>query len=87
MFVLFKIKTYFSFRDFLKNKIPMPVNECRYMFGCALESDLEADECFIQYQVVDDKGKPLKVPKFETVVGRVIVTKNPWCVLVFLFFS
>ncbi|CAF1424261.1 unnamed protein product [Rotaria sp. Silwood1] len=64
-------------QDLLKNKIPMPVNECRYMFGCAIESSLEPGKCFIRYQVVDDDGQPLKTPRFETVVGRVIVTKNP----------
>ncbi|CAF1118346.1 unnamed protein product [Rotaria sordida] len=61
----------------LKNKLPLPVNECRYMFGCAFESVLEPGQCFIRYQIVDDDGKPLKEPRFETVVGRVIVTKNP----------
>ncbi|CAF4720264.1 unnamed protein product [Rotaria sp. Silwood1] len=61
----------------LKNKLPLPVNECRYMFGCAFESGLEPGQCFIRYQIVDDDGKPLKEPRFETVVGRVIVTKNP----------
>ncbi|CAF3170689.1 unnamed protein product [Rotaria sp. Silwood2] len=64
-------------QDLLKNKIPMPVNECRYMFGCAIESSLEPGKCFIRYQVVDDDGQLLKNPRFETVVGRVIVTKNP----------
>ncbi|CAF3141033.1 unnamed protein product [Rotaria sp. Silwood2] len=61
----------------LKNKLPLPVNECRYMFGCAFETVLEPGQCFIRYQSVDNDGKPLKEPRFETVVGRVIVTKNP----------
>ncbi|CAF4813375.1 unnamed protein product, partial [Rotaria sp. Silwood2] len=34
-------------------------------------------QCFIRYQVVDDNGKPLKNPEFKTVVGPVIITKNP----------
>ncbi|CAF5149225.1 unnamed protein product, partial [Rotaria sp. Silwood1] len=29
-------------QDLLKNKLPLPVNECRYMFGCTLESKLKA---------------------------------------------
>ncbi|CAF4060399.1 unnamed protein product [Rotaria sordida] len=53
------------------------MNECRYMFGCTLESKLESGQCFIRYQVVDDDGKPLKNPEFKTVVGPVIITKNP----------
>jgi len=69
---------FFYYRDLLKNKLPLPVNECRYMFGCALESKLEPGQCFIRYQVLDDNGKPRKDQKFETVVGQVIVTKNPW---------
>ncbi|CAF5062283.1 unnamed protein product, partial [Rotaria sp. Silwood1] len=64
-------------QDLLKNKLPLPVNECRYMFGCTLESKLKAGQCFIRYQVVDDDGKPLRKPEFKTVVGSVIITKNP----------
>ncbi|CAF1324424.1 unnamed protein product [Rotaria sp. Silwood1] len=63
--------------DLLKNKLPLSVNECRYMFGCAFESVLGPGQCFIRYQVVDKDGKPLKEPQFKTVVGPVIVTKNP----------
>ncbi|CAF2732560.1 unnamed protein product [Rotaria sp. Silwood2] len=64
-------------QNLLKNKLPLPVNECRYMFGCTLESKLESGQCFIRYQVVDVDGKPLKNPEFKTVVGPVIITKNP----------
>ncbi|CAF1332700.1 unnamed protein product [Rotaria sp. Silwood1] len=64
-------------QDMLKNKIPLPMNECRYMFGCTLESKLESGQCFIRYQVVDDNGRPLRNPEFKTVVGPVIITKNP----------
>jgi hypothetical protein len=68
----------FCFSDLLKNKIPLPVNECRYIYGCALESHLDEGQCFIRYQLLNDNGKPLSKPKFECVRGRVIVTKNPW---------
>ena len=51
------------------------MNECRYMYGCALESRLEPGQCFIRYQVVDKDGKPFENPKFETVTGQIIVTK------------
>jgi len=54
------------------------MNECRYIFGCALESKLEPGQCFIRYQTVGDDGKPLENPEFKTFVGQVIVTKNPW---------
>ncbi|CAF1034878.1 unnamed protein product [Rotaria sordida] len=64
-------------QDMLKNKIPLPMNECRYMFGCALESKLKSGQCYIRHQIVDDDGKPLKNPQFQTVVGPIIITKNP----------
>ncbi len=54
------------------------MNECRYMFGCGLESKLKPGQCFIRYQVVGDDGKPREKPEFKTVVGEIIVTKNPW---------
>ncbi|CAF3886373.1 unnamed protein product, partial [Rotaria sp. Silwood1] len=38
-------------QDMLKNKIPLPMNECRYMFGCTLESKLESGQCFMRYEV------------------------------------
>ncbi|CAF4559860.1 unnamed protein product, partial [Rotaria sp. Silwood2] len=63
--------------DLLKNKIPLPVNECRYIYGCALESQLEEGQCFIRYQILNENGKSCSNPKFECVRGRVIVTKNP----------
>lgn len=62
----------------MKNKIPLPVNECRYLFGCALESTLNEGQCFIRYQILQENGRPLNPPKFDCVRGRVIVTKNPW---------
>jgi hypothetical protein len=64
------------FRDLLKNKIPLPPNECRYMYGCAFESKLKQGTCFIRYQILNDKSLPN--PQFKCVEGRVIVTKNPW---------
>ena len=73
----FKYEVYLN-RDLLKNKLPLPVNECRYIFGCALESKLKPGQCFIRYQEVDNQGKRLEKPKFQTIVGQVIVTKNPW---------
>ena len=48
------------------------------MYGCAFESGLKPGTCFIRYQVLDENGKPLLKPQFKSVVGRVIVTKNPW---------
>ncbi|CAF3120665.1 unnamed protein product [Rotaria socialis] len=63
--------------DILKNKIPLPVNECRYIYGCALESQLQEGQCFIRYQILNENGKSCSKPKFECVRGRVIVTKNP----------
>lgn len=48
------------------------------MFGCAFESVLQAGQCFIRYEVLDKSGQQLKERQFKTVVGRVIVTKNPW---------
>ncbi|CAF1495011.1 unnamed protein product [Adineta steineri] len=63
--------------DLLKNKIPLPVNECRYLYGCALESNLEQGQCFIRYEILNDNGQSFSQPKYECVRGRVIVTKNP----------
>lgn len=69
----------FFHRALYKNKIPLPANDCRYMFGCALESKLEEGQCFIRYEVFDDNNeKPHQPPQFKTVIGPVIVTKNPW---------
>ncbi|CAF1502437.1 unnamed protein product [Rotaria sp. Silwood1] len=51
-----------NFQDLWKNRIPLPVNECRYMFGCAFESSLRPGTCFIRYQVVNDSGETLKKP-------------------------
>jgi hypothetical protein len=66
------------FRALLKNKIPLPPNECRYMYGCAFQSRLKSGTCFIRYQVLNNNGKSLANPQFKCVQGRVIVTKNPW---------
>lgn len=66
------------FSDLLKNKIPLPANECRYIYGCASESPLKEGQCFIRYEILNDSGRPFAQPKFECVRGRVIVTKNPW---------
>ncbi|UJR30133.1 hypothetical protein I4U23_017674 [Adineta vaga] len=63
--------------DILKNKIPLPVNECRYIYGCTLESQLEEGQCFLRYEVLNSHGKSLTNRKFECVRGRIIVTKNP----------
>jgi len=60
-----------------KNQIPLKANECRYIYGCALESSLEEGQCFIRYQVLSEYGRPSAKPIFECVRGRVIVTKNP----------
>ncbi|CAF0799843.1 unnamed protein product [Didymodactylos carnosus] len=57
----------------LKNQIPLPDNECRYMFGCSLESALQYGQCYIRYEVLDSDT----TKKYECVRGRVIVTKNP----------
>ena len=69
--------SYFN-RDVLKNRLPLPPNECRYIFGCSLESKLASGQCFIRYQVLDEDGQPKEKPEFRTVVGPVVVTKNPW---------
>lgn len=66
------------FRNLLDNKIPLPNNECRYMYGCAFESKLKAGTCFIRYEVLNEYGKSLTPQQFKCVEGRVIVTKNPW---------
>ncbi|CAF4337021.1 unnamed protein product, partial [Adineta steineri] len=65
-------------KDLRKNKISLPAKECRLLFGCALESELKPNQCFIRYQLLDSDEKLLKIPKFQTVIGQVIVTGNPW---------
>lgn len=62
----------------LKNKIPLPINEGRFMFGCAFENQLKAGTCFIRYQILREDGETSSEPQFASVQGRVIVTKNPW---------
>ncbi|CAF1100761.1 unnamed protein product, partial [Adineta ricciae] len=63
--------------NLLKNKIPLPVNECRYMFGCAFETKLETGTCFIRYEVLDENEKSFPNRQYKSVEGKVIVTKNP----------
>lgn len=48
------------------------------MFGCTLESKLKAGQCFIQYELLQDDGQKLENRTFKTVVGPVVITKNPW---------
>lgn len=67
-----------SSRDLLKNKFPLPFNECRYMFGCALESKLQSGQCFIRYEILNEDGNSFDTRRFQTVTGPVLVTKNPW---------
>lgn len=62
----------------LKNKIPLPMNEGRFMYGCAFENKLKAGTCFIRYQILSKDGDTSAEPQFACVQGRVIVTKNPW---------
>lgn len=69
---------FYFYRDVLKNRLPLPANECRYIFGCSLESRLAPGQCFVRYQVLDEHGKPKEQPEYQTVVGPVVVTKNPW---------
>lgn len=75
MIILFTIGFYSAL---LKNKIPLPADKGRYMFGCAFENNLQAGTCFIRYQILDENGDTLPEPQFTCVQGRVIVTKNPW---------
>ncbi|CAF1284234.1 unnamed protein product, partial [Didymodactylos carnosus] len=63
-----------SLDDIKKNKYPLPENECRYMFGCSLDSPLKPNQCFIRYEILD-KGQPTN--EFRCVTGKVIITKNP----------
>jgi hypothetical protein len=40
-----------------RNKIPLPVDEARCLFGIADETrSLKPDQCFIQYQTMDRKS-------------------------------
>jgi len=62
----------------MKNRLPLPPNECRYIFGCSLESKLKPGQCFIRYRVLNEYGLSTEIPEFRTVIGPVVVTKNPW---------
>ncbi|CAF0780750.1 unnamed protein product [Adineta steineri] len=63
---------YINAKDLLRrNKIPLPVNEARCLFGIADEArSLKEGECFIQYQTMDRKS-------YKIVTGEVLITKNP----------
>ncbi|CAF3845173.1 unnamed protein product [Rotaria sordida] len=59
--------------NLLRNKIPLPINEARNMFGVAdVTGKLEYGQCFIQYQMKTKEKTTYKVVK-----GTVLVTKNP----------
>jgi hypothetical protein len=50
--------------NLLRNKIPLPINEARNMFGVAdVTGTLKYGQCFIQYQVVTSEKKIYKVVK------------------------
>ncbi|CAF0834675.1 unnamed protein product [Adineta steineri] len=63
---------YINAKDLLRrNKIPLPVDEARCLFGIADETrSLKEGQCFIQYQTMDRKS-------YKIVTGEVLVTKNP----------
>jgi len=50
--------TYIYRKDLLRrNKIPLPVDEARCLFGIADETkSLKPGQCFIQYQTMDKKS-------------------------------
>ncbi|UJR27363.1 hypothetical protein I4U23_008655 [Adineta vaga] len=59
------------FNFLCRNRIPLPVDEARYLFGIADETNsLKEGQCFIQYQKMNRKT-------YEVVTGEVLVTKNP----------
>ena len=59
---------YFSTKeDLLRNKIPLPINEARNMFGIADETGtLEYGQVFIQYKVFDSTNQHT----YEVVTGK-----------------
>ncbi|CAF3403651.1 unnamed protein product [Rotaria sp. Silwood1] len=63
---------YLNAKDLLRcNKIPLPVDESRCLFGIADETkSLKEGQCFIQYQTMDKNF-------YKVVKGEVLVTKNP----------
>ncbi|CAF0758402.1 unnamed protein product [Adineta ricciae] len=65
-------QNYLNAKDFLcRNRIPLPVDEARCLFGIADETNsLKDGQCFIQY-------KKMGLKTYDTVKGKVLVTKNP----------
>ena len=61
----------------MKNRLPLPPNECRYIFGCSLESKLKPEQCFIRYRVLSEHGLSTEIP--------VVVTKKS--IIIFLLRS
>ncbi|CAF0876837.1 unnamed protein product [Adineta steineri] len=58
-----------------RNKIPLPLNEARNLFGIADETGkLKPGQCFIQYRNLENSSRSEKYKVHE---GSVIVTKNP----------
>jgi hypothetical protein len=50
--------------NLLRNKIPLPINEARNMFGVAdVTGTLKYGQCFIQYQIRTNEKKTYKVLK------------------------
>ncbi|CAF1087992.1 unnamed protein product [Didymodactylos carnosus] len=63
-----------SKENLLRNKIPLPVNEARNLFGVADPTGLlKPGQCFIQYTVISKAKKKT----YKVVKGTVLVTKNP----------
>jgi len=58
-------------KDLLRrNKIPLPVDEARCLFGIADETrSLKQGQCFIQYQTMDKKS-------YKVVKGKERLRKN-----------
>ncbi|CAF4780552.1 unnamed protein product [Rotaria sp. Silwood1] len=67
---------YKNAKNFLiRNKIPLPVNEARCLFGIADETGtLKSGECFIQYRSLENSST---FEKYIVHIGTVLVTKNP----------
>ncbi|CAF4120129.1 unnamed protein product [Rotaria sp. Silwood2] len=67
---------YKNAKNFLiRNKIPLPVNEARCLFGIADETGtLRSGECFIQYRSLENSSMS---EKYIVFTGTVLVTKNP----------
>ncbi len=50
--------------NLLRNKIPLPIDEARNMFGVAdVTGKLKYGQCFIQYQIGKKEKKAYKVVK------------------------